>query len=367
MLQLHVKHSAPPQSESLILVISSLRGGGAERAISTLANHWVSQGIEVTLATLDRTPDFYRLDPRVKRVDLWYESGKTSISRAFAIMHRVAAIRRLARSLRPDAILSFLTEANVLVAAAGCGLNTRVVVAERNHPQHAVVKQPYRLLRRVFYPRASAVVVQTQDIADWVTRHTRARRVTVIPNHVAVAPLVANASATRVCFLGRLAEQKAVGDLLHAFASIALEYPSWTLWIGGTGPLRTALESTARDLGIESKVTFLGPIVNTSEFLAGCSVFVLPSRYEGFPNALLEAMTTGLATIASDRAGTSLVRDGHNGLLYPSGRKDLLAACLRRALSDEVLRARLGSAARLVQDDHRLSRIAALWDNVLFR
>jgi len=354
---------------TILLVISDLRGGGAERALSSLANHWSSHGIGVTFITLGSpdAEDFYALSKDVIRETVHVPVSRWRIGNAIGLMRRVLVLRRLISTARPCCVLSFLTENNILTLAATRGLALRTIVAERTHPAHHQPSLLFRVLRFLLYPTADAVAVQTMDIAAWVNRHLPGSKVVVIPNHLAVSPLPPQPRRSTLLYVGRLCEEKQVSNLLAAFAAISHQFPSWMIEIAGTGPDENELRHLAARLGIDGQTRFLGQQRDVAALMCESGVFVLPSKYEGFPNALLEAMSAGMPVIASSAAGNMLICDGLNGLLYCSGNVEQLAERMTQMMESEALRSRLGEEARKARDSFHIDRIAAAWEELMLQ
>lgn len=227
-----------PARRTVLLLIASLQGGGAERQISDMANYWVAKGWTVILATWSgpEIVDFYPLDARVLRVSLAAQDERaTGASRIGANLKRVARLRTFLRSARPQAVLSFMTESNLLAILAGLGLNLRVVVSERVHPAfNNTFPRTWRVLRRFLYASADSVVAQTQDTALWLRRQCHAA-VTVIPNALRSLPEPCGEKEAMVVAVGRLAHQKGFDVLLRAFAHVAPAFQEWKLVIIGEG------------------------------------------------------------------------------------------------------------------------------------
>jgi glycosyltransferase involved in cell wall biosynthesis len=341
--------------------------------VSEIANHWAASGRDVSVVTLASTEsDFFELDARVRRVglDLTGRSGGT-IHALRENVRRAIALRRALRGLRPDLAISFGDIMNCLVLVAVTGSHIRTIVSERNDPRHLAMHQPWATLRPRLYPRAEAVVVQTEGVAGWARHLIPSANTVVIPNFV---PPDAGpdhddhpaAPVRRVVAMGRLTPQKGFDLLITAFARVAGARPDWTLTIAGEGPEREALESLVADLDLQGRVTLPG-VVDAREHLDGADLFVLSSRYEGFPNALMEAMAAGLAVIAFDcQSGPSeIVRDGVDGVLVPAEDTAGLASQLERLMDDPALRSRLGEAARDVVDRFSIERVMGLWEELV--
>jgi glycosyltransferase involved in cell wall biosynthesis len=167
--------------------------------------------------------------------------------------------------------------------------------------------------------------------------------------------------------MGRLGKEKGFDLLIRAFAAIAGEHPRWDVTIFGEGPERGALAGEIERSGVAGRVSLPGRTTDTEGVLRGADLFVLPSRYEGFPNALCEAMACGLPVVAFDcRSGpATIVRDGVDGVLVPAENVDALSAAMARLIADPEGRRRMGARAAEVSDRFSVERIASLWGRIL--
>ncbi len=358
----------------IALVISSLDGGGAERVLSELANDWATAGRIVTLITLGPAgADRYPLHAAVRRIGLGLTA--TSADARAALRHNWERIRRLRATLKdatPDLILSFMDTTNVLTILASTGLEIPVVVSERIDPRYQSIGTAWDGLRRLLYRRAAALVVQSGSVRDWARRLMPDRAIRVIPNPVRPAPARNGASQPaansppRIVAMGRLTHQKGFDVLLRAFAKCVTAYPEWKLTILGEGVERARLELLTTTLGLAGRVDFLGHVTNPHRYLAEADLFVLPSRYEGFPNALLEAMALGVPVIAADcpSGPREIVRTGIDGLLVPPDDVPALHLALTSLMADTAARQRLGARAMEVSERFSADKIRALWDQL---
>jgi glycosyltransferase involved in cell wall biosynthesis len=166
--------------------------------------------------------------------------------------------------------------------------------------------------------------------------------------------------------MGRLDPQKGFDLLLHAFSKVASDFPGVSLVIMGEGPERANLETLAANLSLQTRATMPGRVGNPWPVLSHCDVFVLSSRFEGFPNALLEAMALGSAVISFNcpSGPAEMIRDGVNGLLVEPENPDALATAMAQLLNDDVLRNRLAEAAGSDRERYSISRITDQWENL---
>lgn len=363
----------------IALVISSLGGGGAERVMATLANAWAASGTTVTLITLATSEnDKYLLDPHVRRVALGVTDNSVNAITAIGNnVRRILALRAAIRDYRPDAVISFLDTTNALAILACTGLRIPVIVSDRVDVSACPPRGAWLWLYRLLYRRADAVVVQTRRNADAVARLTGCA-VAVIPNPLRAAVAVGDPRAescvelpvpgadnTRTLLaMGRLAAQKGFDLLLAAFAQVTDRHPDWQLVILGEGPERVRLAGLIAQHGLEDRARMPGFAAVPEQALRSADLFVLSSRFEGFPNALLEAMAEGLPCISYDcpTGPRELIEHGVDGWLVPSGDVEALATALDTLMNDAALRQSLGEHAVAVRDKYGLQAILGHWN-----
>lgn len=335
------------------LVIPGMGTGGAERVLAQLANHWAALGWQVSLLTFAgrELPVYQALSPEIalRPLDLMRPSRGLREG-ILNNLRRVARLRQAIRESRPDAVLSFIDQANITTLAATLGLGIPVVVSERVDPAHHDIGRLWSALRSLLYPFATAVVVQTTRVAAqfrWLTR----RRIVVLPNMIpapahSAQPAAGDGREGVIGGVGRLVRQKGFDLLIAAFARIADRHPSWRLKIWGDGPERPALERQVAETGLGNRIELAGVTAQPGGWIEDVDLFVLSSRYEGFPNVLGEAMAAGLPVVAFDcpSGPRDIIREG--GLLVAAEDIGALSDALDRAIKDGGLRRTLGNAAR---------------------
>ncbi len=356
----------------ILWAVSSLSAGGAERMISELANAFSDRGHAVGVLTLSAPgSDHYRLHEGVERIalDVIWDSRSLWQS-VVGNLRRSRMIRNAIRRFEPDAVVSFIEQTNVRVLAGLVGSGIPVIVSERIDPRRHQVGRAWNLARRILYPFASWVVVQTEAVAGWAREFVSNHCICVIPNFVRALPEPPPFGARdrkQILAVGRLDRQKGFDLLLHAFARSGLAQEGVRLTILGEGPERQALETLACELGLAEHLELPGVVPNPEQWMAQAAVFVLPSRYEGFPNALLEAMAMGCPVIAADcdSGPREIIRHGENGWLVPVEDVAALAQAMRQLFEDAALRARLGNAAVAVRQRYAKEVIVARWEKLI--
>lgn len=365
---------------NVLIYLHSLQAGGAERATATLSKHWVEKGWQLTVVTLSSASgDFYQLHPAVQRVALNVAGeSRSPLAAVGNNLRRIVALRRVLRERRPDVALAMMDTANILLALATIGSRGLVTIgSERTHPPQSPLPRPWNALRSRLYGHLTAVAALTRESAAWLREHTRAQHVAVIPN-AATWPLVAQQpTLTPPCLagdrsyllaVGRLVSSKGFDVLIAAFARLCADLPSWQLVILGEGPEREALEAQVAIAGLAERVLLPGRAGNVGDWYAASSLYVMSSRFEGFPNTLAEAMACGLPAVSfdCDTGPRDIIRHEVDGLLVPAGDAAALEAALRRLMADPALRGRFAARASEVRERFSLASVSARWEQ-LFR
>ncbi len=355
---------------NICFVIYSLAGGGAERVMATLANAWATKGWKVTLLTFagPAVKPAYTLDSRVRLHQLGLLGpGQSKLNSLWRNLHNLWTLRKAVAACRPDCVISFMDVVNLFTLVATFGLRYRVLVSERVDPSCHPIHPLWRKVRPLLYRLAAAVVAQTARAAV-ALGPTLAARTVIIPNPVCLPQVLPSRSPeTRIVALGRLVPQKGFDLLLQAFARLGPQWDAWTLRIYGEGPQRVELEALIGNLGLHQRVELVGWTDAPGEVLRQADVFVLSSRYEGFPNVLVEAMACGVPVIAFDcpSGPAEIIHTGEDGILVPAGDVATLADALENLMSDQRERQRLSENARRAVARFALPTILEQWETLV--
>ena len=355
-------------------ILSDLGSGGAERVMATLCNSWAAQGHSVTLITLGKQQtDFYCLHSGVNRISLnVLGDSPGKVSALLQNWRRLRALRGAIKRSRPDVILSFVDQTNVLSIVATRGLGIPIIVSERTNPLAHSIGRIWVAMRKISYRCADAIVVQSESLRPWAERFRGAERVRVIanplsPQFTGLPYRPARARSLTVMAMGRLVPVKGFSSLIAAFARLDSSFGQWHLVIAGEGPERSALQRQVDALNLSQRVQLVGNVKSPEALLLDASVFVLSSHYEGFPNALVEAMACGCAVLstACPTGPSSLVEHDVSGLLAPINDIAALTSSLARLLSSEDLREALGRRAHMRAANYEAARVIGSWNTLL--
>jgi glycosyltransferase involved in cell wall biosynthesis len=351
-------------SRTVLAVIDSLGGGGAEGVLATLTNQWAAAGDRVHIALLSpEVPHRYSLHPDIATYPLGSGGGRNWPALILRNARRARQLRTIIGRLKPDVIVSFMPSATLVCILAGGG--DRLVASERCMPELHSSKM--RLVMRLAYPHCRLLVCVSRRVSEAFGWFPAGRR-RVIWNPVAArVPGDSTQVPIRpfIVAVGRLDIVKRFDVLIRAFARVAKRIPEVDLVICGEGGERDRLESVVREEGVTGRVHLPGWRDDVQAYIARSEFLVLSSQSEGLPNVLIEAMHLGKAVIATDCGGvTDIVTDDVDGLLVPVNDVPALANAIARLHRDRELRSRLEreglrSAARFMPQ-----KIASEWESV---
>ena len=343
----------------IVIVAPSLQLGGLENSVAVMANYLAAKGHSVSLLLCYRLERFYAIDERIDVVEppfCRWRQGKLAFYGRW-----VAFLRRNFRQIRPDIVLSYGDFHNALVLTAAKADRLPVVIADRASPG---LEFPIaiRWLRRKMYPGAAGILAQTARAASSQRRIAGASvPVQVIPNPIRSFPAIETGHRDRVVLAAaRHYHVKGLDRLVEAFAQVQAEH--WELHVAGSeGPATEDLQQLVQKRGLSKRVRFLGSVRDMERLYAKAGLFVLPSRSEGFPNALIEAMSFGCPSIAFDiNAGPADIIDhGVNGLLVADGDVAEFAHSMQWLIDDDALRRSLGSEAKKLKEELSVERIGS--------
>lgn len=355
------------ERRNILVMISSLSGGGAERVACKLATALSEKHTVSMMFFAPAKVEPYYVAPDVKLID-----GSINVLRpAHTIPAKIR--RRLLFKTRGvilplrahlldhvQTTISLLETPNKANALFG---GKRKVLCERNDPQQK--SKSYYIRARFNYWLADYVVFQSRKVQEEFSKAIQ-RKSCIIPNPVSVTCHARTASSRKIVTAGRLHPQKNHAMLIRAFAAFHATHPLHTLHIFGDGKLKEDLLALVESLGLQHAVFFEGFCDDVHAAISDAEMFVLSSDYEGMSNALIEAMMMGLPCISTTCTGSDeLITDGEDGLLVPVGSTDDLCQAMTRLADDAELRARLAYGARLRALDFRLEDVIRKWERIL--
>ena len=344
-----------------ILIISpSISMGGIQNASVNLANELVDLDNRVVFVTLFKHEHFFQLDNKIEFI----EPSNQLNSRSLSIFKSIIWLRKEIKKVNPKVVLIY----NKLYAAIGSistfGLGVTLAISERSSPFYDWGWQT-ELISKIFFSirPPEKVISQTQIAAEVHQKVYPRSEVTVIPNALRDVALFPEIKRKQVLLcVGRFGDTcKGFDRMLHAFH--AIQNKSWELWFAGVeqneGEELLASEGLLKS-AIVDRIRFLGKRKDIDRIYAQAGIFVIPSRSEGFPNALCEAMAAGCPCISFDfiAGPRDILSPGQDGVIVPDGNIPSLAHAIDELIEDPLRRQKLGDAAKAISERLAPKKIA---------
>jgi len=338
--------------------------GGAGNVVQIIGLELKQRGYEVTICCVGgTTPGRHDLDGiEVIRITRRL-SGKINY------LSYISQIRRVVQRVSPDCIISFLFGISALVACAIKKGKYRFIVSERSDPRALKPHGIFTYLTKRSYDMASNIVILFRAF-DCIGDGQYKSKCKVISNPV-VTPTtrrnrISNPDLISFITIANDTPPKGLDLLLYAFSIAKALNPSIRLRLYGSND-GTHLQGIIDELGLIDSVELMGYTNDIYSVLNNADVYVLPSRHEGFPNSLCEAMSTGMACIAFEchEGMEELIEHNVNGILVEKENIEELAKEMNRISFDMKLMVELGFNARTAMDKYSVKRVADMWEELI--
>ena len=350
----------------IAIMITSLSTGGAERTAVALSNWLVNNGNKTYLINLGTNEKNYEIDSKV----ILYNKRKSY--NLFEKIFSIVDVIKYLNNIKPDIIFEMLYKP-IKYAIVNKLFNRKQVLigSERANPEKR--RWFRRITTSVCYPLlCDGYIFQTEKVKKMFIKKIQNRGI-VIGN------AISNPDVYKICkeknpdkiitSAGRLTKQKGFDILIKAFAKVHEIYPEYKLVIYGEGEERKNLESIIESLGLINSVFLPGVSKNYLNKVAKSDIFVMSSRFEGMPNALLEAMAIGMPCISTDCvAGPSeLIRDYQNGILVKVDNIDEISEKIIQLINNPKLKNKISINAKQVINEHSQDIIYQKYNDYFFK
>jgi len=355
--------------KKIMFHLNSLGKGGAERVVSLLANEFAKNNVEVVIATEWYSDEEYELNKRVKRIHAGLSEEDEKASRVAKQWIRIRNLRTVLLQERPDVLISFCVKANYRAMMASMGTKIPVIVSVRNDPKIDYVGKVNRLMNKLFMNRAAGCVFQTEEAKEFFDTVLQEKS-TIICNPVNEKYLQAERKKTekKIVCVGRLVAQKNQMLLVNAFEEILERHEEYELYLYGDGSDDECKEELLQYVNssrlLRNHIHFMGLSSTLEKDMADAAMFVLPSNYEGMPNALMEAMALGLPVISTDcPCGGSRywIEPGITGQLVPVKNIKSMVQAMEYYISNPEEAENMGQKARLRLKEATMDKVFEQW------
>lgn len=340
-------------------------GGGAEKVLTMLANHYSEKGWGVDIVLLlgsEVDSSHFKLQHNINIIDL--SEGGSYWSNAFKWIRK---IRNQIKKTQPDVIISFIGRINALVLTSLFGVKIPIIVSERNDPKNDRRGKLLYAYCKWVYRFASILVFQTKYQQNCFPPQY-ANKSIVIPNPIEILPKDENIKEEHlVVTAGRLNSQKNHHLLIDSIGMVKKEIPDVRCKIYGEGKLRKELQDKINSYDLSKTITLEGKKSTVTSYISKGTVFVMTSNREGLSNALMEAMMLGMVCISTDYPGVEdIIEDGITGYVIPRGDKKALANKIIYVLNDKDGRnSMISENARAKMIKNESSIVLSKWDEMI--
>lgn len=343
--------------------MNKMDSGGAERVVSILANSFVNQDIKVNIIVSENKKSFYELDDRIQYDSMGFPYRDLGfINRVKNNLLEVPNLVNYFRKHNPDIVISFIRNVPTIIASKIA--KKKVIISERNNPIYDPPNPVWRILRKVVYPLSNGIVFQSNGAKNYFNENIKKKSV-VIPNPIdkKITSISNNNKKDIIVTVGRLSEQKDHKTLLKSFKKTLEKFPNYKLVIYGDGILKNELIEYTKKMGLSDNVKFAGQTNDVFNKIAEAKVFVLSSLYEGYPNALIEAMSVGTAVVSTDcdYGPSEVIEDEVNGFLVNVKDYQDMGEKIQRLISDKELNERFVNNSKLIKNNLSNKRISNKW------
>ncbi len=286
--------------KKILFVTSKINGGGSENVLRIISEKFAKLHHNVFILVLD---DEYEDKSNKKNIRYFFFKKKKNylIDSIFLNFEKILFARKSIKQIKPDTIFSFITETNILTILANIFLGYKLIVSERNNPKLEKKKKIWQLLRFLTYGIAYKISVNSKEAAVYFKKFYFSKKIIYLPNPIKKICRKKTSKKKVITFIGKFEYQKGIDVLIKAFFLSKIFKNGWKLQLIGNGSLIKKMQSECKKEDYLNSVIFKPYMFNLDSVYSESSFLVLPSRYEGTPNVILEAVSVMLPFVVSDR------------------------------------------------------------------
>lgn len=351
--------------EHICFVIGAMNYSGAEKVLSIVANEFAAKRYRVSVILLEDEVGSVRSENGITTY-----GAKATGNKISRILTRWKNIRNVIKQLSPDVVVSFGSVCNVNTIPAMFGVSIPLVVCERNDPVYDPRKQSERFIRLILYRFATGYVFQTERIRDYFSNSIR-KKSTVIANPISDSGIRWNINGCEksIATVARLDDfQKDHYVMFDAFKKYSRKHPEYSLHMYGDGPDKNKYKKVIAEMKMSDKIILHGKSISPLVDIKKSEVFLLTSRFEGMPNALMEALSIGMPCVSTDCGGggaAELCSLVDSGSIVPVGDAAAIANALCELVEDRSKEIQYSKNAVAINNLLSKEEVVLKWEKYL--
>ncbi len=283
----------------IVFIISDLEKGGAQKVLVNMANYLKRKNKIIIVTLFKGNTGKFEISKEIKQININFVVNKNLILKVFSYLFLIFKLRGIINKEDPNRIISFLSTTNILTILSCIGINQKLIVSERNDIKIQKIGNIWRILRYFSYKLPSKVSANSQNCIDSIN-FVKKNKLFYLSNYVEIVNSNIKLKKRKIILaVGRLNYQKGFDILIEAFTLSNLYKNGWQLHIIGEGECKEILKKQSNTCSASKFIYIHGQKKNIDQYYKTSSIFVLPSRFEGMPNVLLEAISYRIPCIIS--------------------------------------------------------------------
>ena len=352
--------------KKIIFVTSKIRGGGSENVLKLISENLANLGYKTSIIILYDSMSIIKPN---NNINYFFYKGHKSLLNNKAILNlkKIFFIRSLIKNHKPDVVFSFITETNVLAIISCILLRCKIITSERNDIEKQTKSKVWVLLSYIFYRYSDIITANSNKYVNLLKKKFKDKNIKFLLNPVKKIKRLKIKKKKIILCIAKFEKQKAHEILIKAFSDGKFYRDGWKLKLIGEGSLKEKLKNDVRKLNITDFVDFKPYCENLSKEMSQASMIVLPSKYEGMPNIILESALFKLPFIISDSCDEVIRIFGKKNIVtFANNNLDSLKIALSELIKSKKNRIQINNNYDTMIRDFNNTKISRYWERIIF-
>ena len=352
--------------KKITFVTSKIHGGGSENVLKLISEKLANLGYNISIIILNDSKR--KIKPNSKINYFFYKNSKLSVnSKIILNLKKILFIRSLIKNHQPNVVFSFITETNVLTIISCIFLQCKIITSERNDIEKQQKSKAWVLLAYIFYRYSDIITANSHKSVIFLKKKFTNKNIKFLPNPVKEIKRLKIKKKKVILCIAKFENQKAHEVLIKAFAKGKFYTNGWKLKLIGEGSLKEKLKNEVEKLSISNFVVFKPYCEDLSKEMSQAFMIVLPSKYEGMPNIILESALLKIPFIISDSCDEVIRIFGKKNIVtFANNNLDSLKNALSELIKSKKTRTQINNNYDTMIRDFNNTKISRYWERIIF-